>query len=300
LSEVPSAGVRCDLCGKRAVYFRASSGHRLCLDCLGRVLERSIRRRLSPLNALKPRARILIPITYYNTLASIGLADISALLKKGYGSQIFIALPDFVKIAKAPERFKKLNVIKVNVEPKPCLIDAVQAIHYDRLWSLKLAQLLDFNVILMPLTRTDVTLLAIEIPLRGYEDAWSMLNSKVDIHGVSIINALDSVEAEAIVSYAALSGYETSIEGLCTPKLETSRILRELKGLGPEVEFSSYKVVDLLVATATSRMAFRCPYCGNLTMRSDSCSLCKAIGVPNITVRIRTRLDSKAITGGDP
>jgi len=299
LSRVPSVGVRCDLCGRPAVYFRASSGHRLCLDCLGRMLERSIRRRLSPLDALKPGARILIPVTYYNTLASIGLADISALLKRGYGSEILIALPDFVRITKAPERFEKLNVIKVGVEPRPCLTDAVQAIHYDRLWSFKLAQLLNFNVILMPLTRTDVTLLAIEIPLRGYEDAWGMLSTKVHIYGVSIINALDSVEAEAIVSYAALSGYETSIEGSCTPKLETSRILRELKGLGPEVEFSSYKVVDLLVATATSKTAFRCSYCGNLTMRGDSCSLCRVIGASNITVRIRTRLDSKAITGGD-
>lgn len=283
MSESIRSSARCDLCGGIAVYYRFSSGHRLCLGCLGKVLEHSIRKYLKLFNVLKPGSRILIPITYYNTLASLGLADISLLLKKGYGSEILVALPDFVIINRAPVRFNKLKLVKLNVKPKPCFEDAILAVHYDRLWSLKLASLLGFNFILMPLTRTDLTLLTLEIPLRGYSEAWGILEDNVS---VGIVNALAAVEAEAIVSYATLSGYDVSLVNSCYSKLESARVLRELRGLGPELEFSSYKVTEILLRLANSRFMYRCPYCKGFSATNDICMLCRLVNAHDLMVTI--------------
>jgi hypothetical protein len=278
--------VECSLCGARAVYYRFSSGHYLCLGCLSRVLERAIRRGLSPLNALRPGSRILVPITYYGTLASLALADIMSFIKRGYGSMVYVAIPDFVDLRGLPGRLGGLSVLPVSVEPKPCYEDPVLAIHYDRLWSLKLASLLNLNVVLEPLTRTDLTLLSMEIPLRGYDEAWSLLNPITSVNGVSLVNALAGVEAEPIVSYAILSGYDAEVRSRCTPKLRTSRILGELRGLGPEVEFSSYKTIEFILGIVEEGIKGRCPYCGGLSRNKGPCKLCQTLEAPSLKVQL--------------
>lgn len=276
--------VKCSLCGVReAVYYRYSSGHYLCSNCLMRVLEHGVRRYLSSLGALKPGSRVLIPITYYNTMASLGLADISLIMRRGYGSRVVVAVPDFVRLS-VPERFRTLDTINVNVDPKPCYADPVLAIHFDKLWSLRLASLLGFNVILLPITRTDLTLLTVEIPLRGYDEAWSLLENVLKSSSVTLVNALASIEAEAIVSHAVISGYEADVLTKCSPKLETSRILRELRGVGPEVEFSSPRISELLLNIAKSRFKLRCSYCGGLS-KSNVCRLCELVGASSVNVR---------------
>jgi len=278
--------VECSLCGARAVFYRSASGHYLCFSCLGRVLERAVRRGLSVLNALRPGSRILVPVTYYGTLASLALADIMSFIKRGYGSVVYVAIPDFVGLKSVPDRFSKLNVLRVSVEPKPCYEDPILAVHYDRLWHLRLSSLLNLDVVLEPLTRTDLTLLAIEIPLRGYDEAWSLLSLATSVNGVTLVNALAGVEAESIVSYAILSGYDVEVQGGCRPKLRSSRILGELRGLGPEVEFSSYRTIEFILGVVRQGVEGKCPYCGGLSRSRGSCRLCEALKAPSIQVQI--------------
>jgi hypothetical protein len=274
--------VECSLCGGRAVYYRSSSGHFLCTSCLGRVLERAIRRTLSPLGALKPGSRILIPVTYYNTLASLALLGISLFMKRGYGSVIQVAIPDFIEL-KYSGKLGRVNTLRVSVDPKPCYEDPVLAVHYDRLWSLRLASLLGYNVILMPLTRTDLTLLALEIPLRGHE-AWGMLSLATSVNGVMVVNALADVEAEPIASYATLLGFDFETTTECRVKLRASHILRELRGLGPEVEFSSRRTLELILNTIKMRSKGRCVYCGEPVASGDVCELCNIIKTPTVKI----------------
>ncbi len=229
----------------------------------------------------------MIPVTYYNVLASLALSDISLFIRRGYGSVIFIAIPDFIVLESTPSRFNMLNILRVSVKPEPCYDDPILAIHYDRLWSLRLASLLGFNVVLAPLTRTDLTLLALEIPLRGYEDAWSILDIATNVNNVTFVNALAGVEAEPIVSYAVLSGYEVRVLTKCIPKLRASRILEEMRGIGPEIEFSSRRTIEFTLNIIKSKLGGRCMYCGGFTGRNKgACDLCNIIKASSIDVSI--------------
>ncbi|MCS7106944.1 MAG: hypothetical protein NZ902_02435 [Acidilobaceae archaeon] len=231
--------MKCDLCDRRAVIYRPSSGHRLCLQCLDKVLERGIRRSLSKLGALAPGKKVLVPVTCYNTLASLGLAHIVRRMKKGYGTKVTIAIPSSVRA----RGMEGEDVIKVMVSRQEKM-SMCQAFLYDRTWSLRVAKVLSYDAVLFPLTATDGLLLTLHSIFEGEESLITFLKEVEEEGGIPIINALLGVEASTMAAYAALHG----LEGRC---LEVERggskhLMEVLKGLGPEAEFSYLRVIEFL------------------------------------------------------
>ncbi|MEN2999965.1 MAG: hypothetical protein ABDH61_05265 [Acidilobaceae archaeon] len=231
--------MKCDLCDSRAVMYRPSSGHRLCLRCLERVLERGVRRSLSKLGALAPGKKVLVPITCYNTLASLGLAQLARRMKRGYGTKVTIAIPSSVKVL----GIEGEDLVRVKVGRQERM-GAVQSFLYDRAWSLKTASVLGCDAVLFPLTATDGLLLLLDSLFRGEDSLVPLLAYAEEEEGVLMVNALLDVEASVIAAYAALHG----LDGKCleADRESTKHLMRALKGLGPEAEFAYQRVLSVL------------------------------------------------------
>ncbi|MCX8195722.1 MAG: hypothetical protein N3F67_01360 [Acidilobaceae archaeon] len=229
--------MKCDLCGARAVFYRTSSGHRLCLRCLERALERAVRRRLSRLRVLAPGSRVLVPITCYNPLSSLGLALLSSQMRRGYKSEVVAAIPSSVEA-----RIEGVRAFKVRVSPRHKK-GYLEAFLYDRAWSVETARKAGFGAVLFPLTATESLLLTLEALLSEREGVLPLLREVREEGGVIVVNALLSVEASAITSYAALKG----LDGRCL-EAEWERgpkgFMRTLRGLGPEVEFAHLRLTE--------------------------------------------------------
>ncbi len=267
----------CSICGSRAVYYRRASGHMLCVRCLGLELERGVRGFLRPLRALRPGSRVLVPITFYNPIASLGLAFIVSRMKMGYGSVASIAIPGVLVLEDPKGLLKGFKTFKVGIEPLPKTGDPFAILKLDKLWSLKLARELDYNVILMPITSTDVTALTLEASLRGDEELWADLSYYDIINGTLITYALAGVELEAIMAYTALNGLNAyRVSGAPKPETSSYKILYTLKR-GPELEFSSYKVLALFRNSALGKLSFKCGVCGSPSKEPGYCGVCRSI-----------------------
>lgn len=266
---------RCDLCGGRASYYRASSGHRLCASCLLRVLEKNIRGLLREHGALRPGSRILVPITCVNTMASLGLAIIAKRMKRGYGSVIHIAVPDFVEIDGAE---LLSGHIPVKVEPIARLSSLIEKIKYDRVWSAALARSMGLDVVLLPITATDAVLAGLESLFENHESLGEPVES-VDIGGVKIISALLSVESSAISALAALSG----VSGRCMLGASCDKYYGLLTSLeGPEGEFAPLRALRALRSASASR----CGVCGG-PARGAVCDVCSRLNLGSLRVEFK-------------
>jgi len=282
-------GVSCSLCEGRAVYYRSSSGHYLCISCLGRMLERSIRRYLGKFAALKPKGRVLVPVTCYNTMASLGLAYITSFIKRGYESEIRVAIPSSVYLDQysIDTLARSTSIISVDVSPRYRFSNIVDTLRYDRVWSIRLAKILGYDTILLPITITDYTILGLEALLSGSEELLGDVVDKLTLDSVNVINALSTIEAEAIVSYAFLVG----LNGYCLDdsyeKIKASRIFYSVSPKGPELEFSSVKTIDFLRGALLRKLRYTCSVCGGLSLHPDKCSSCNNNSFDKMRVEVK-------------
>ncbi|MDM7275935.1 MAG: hypothetical protein P3X22_007495 [Thermoprotei archaeon] len=254
---------------------------------MGFELERGVRRLLRPLKALKPGSRALVPITFFNPIASLGLAIIVSRMKMGYGSVASIAIPEVLALEDPKGLLKGLKTFKVGIEPLPETGDPFAILKLDKLWSLKLAREFNYNVILLPITSTDITVLTLEASLRGDEELWADLAYSDNVNGILIVNALAGVELEAIMAYAALNGLNAfRVGGALKPETVAYKILYALKR-GPELEFSSHRVLALFREGALGRLGFKCRVCGSPSREPGYCGVCRYIRAYDLTVTSR-------------
>lgn len=263
----------CDICGARAQYYRASSGHKLCYGCLLKTLEKSVRSRLREYGVLRPGARILVPITCSNTMASLGLAILTKKMKRGHGSTISVAAPNIVEI----EGANRIADIYVEIEPAVSLSGLIEKIKFDRVWSARVAKSLNFEAVLLPVTATDATLAGLEGLFELPESFGEPLEA-ISIDGVMIVSALIGVEASAISALALLSG----LRGRCRLSAGCSRYARVLSSLsGPEGEFAPVNVMKTLRTFSTRRS---CIICGGPAI-AETCNVCKKLDLGGLKIR---------------
>ncbi|MFN4045850.1 MAG: hypothetical protein ACK4H7_00735, partial [Acidilobaceae archaeon] len=145
-----------------------------------------------------------------------------------------------------------------------------------------------YNVILLPITSTDITALTLEASLRGDEELWADITYSDSVDDILIASALAGVELEAIMAYAALNGLNAfMVGGALKPETAAYKILYTLKR-GPELEFSSHRILELFRGNALRRLGFKCRVCGGPSREPGYCSLCGYIRAYDLNVSYHT------------
>jgi len=264
----------CDICKRRQAFYRREySGQNLCHMCLRRTLEKAMKKAIAESKKLSPGHTLLIPITLTLPYYSQILARILPHVEKKYASKVVIAVPRAYSW-KPRDPSPNATIVEADIAPPAGYEDPIDCIRYDRAWSLRLAQRLGADAVVLPLTRTHVTLIGMEAILRGRPEALSETLLALDTRPPTI-NALYNIEAEAV---AAL-GFALGIEPLaprCTPTWLAKTVARRVLPGRPELAFSSGRVLPRLAALAT-RSVTRCKVCGGYS-EGDVCRSCARTG----------------------
>ena len=264
----------CSVCGKReAVYRRDYSGQNLCPICLGRTIERSIRKSIAEARVLSPGDTILLPITlsvpYYSQVLALLLPG----LEKRHGSKVVVAVPTALGVGTGAVASRG-DVVEVDVPSPRAYENPLDCIRYDRSWSLYYARKLGADAVAFPLTRTHLTLIDLEAVLQGRPEAISDSLLVVDSRP-PVFNPLAGVEAETVAAYGIVRGVEP-LDTPCRPVWASKYVYRSVARGRPELAFSMGKVSPRLAGLA-SRSMTRCRVCGGASP-GPVCPSCKRTG----------------------
>lgn len=270
----------CTMCRRRpAVYHRTFSGDKLCLPCLRRQLERQVKRSLGSQGILKPRQRILVPITALAPLHSLALAELAARVEARYGSNVVVALNrrtvevgggTLSRLREAAPSIDEIEIIEHDI-PRPLTL--AECTRAERSIAITTAHRLGLDAVAMPITRDMLATTMIEATatspemLSESEEAWPGL--------VPAIAGLSRVESEAVSAYAALQGYDATPK--CSANTGLLRLFKSAATGRPELVYSSSRSIALLAGEAGRRLG-RCRICGGYTS-GDVCRVCRMLGL---------------------
>ncbi len=260
--------VVCTVCKRReAIYYRRYSGDYLCAPCLERAVEKGVRRSLGEAGLLKPKSRILIPIPYSSPLWALALLHILPRVARKHGSELVVAVPESFEELAVPGIYE---VATVNINP-PSTRDPSECWRYDRRWSLEVASRIGADVILLPLTRTDLNLLMIDSILHGDEQRLSESLPVIPWTNPPIVSAFSRLEGEIVAAYVVHKGLHAP-KG-CIPDLSYAKeIFYSIARGRPELEYSSYKSINLLIGGVKTKP--KCQLCGGYTDSEPYCWAC--------------------------
>ncbi|MEM4512772.1 MAG: hypothetical protein QXK97_05710 [Acidilobaceae archaeon] len=253
-------------------------------------MEKALRKYLRPWGALRPASRVLVPISEPMILHSMVLASLIVKAKRGFGSHVLVVFFDFMKEGVVEKLVENLigfigghggwSVVRAEISLSPSFqqLDFFDLLRVNRRLAVEASRRLGARFALLPLTRTSLLLLLSEAIARRSCDNLLDLMQEYRVDGVTLINALYSIEEEAVVSYAYLSGILEAIEtlGLHPPKyLHLSRAMAEALRGGPDLEFSSESIHAELAGVCISRYGYgkACSYCG-APSRESVCETC--------------------------
>jgi hypothetical protein len=266
--------IKCTVCKRRsAVYKRTYSGDLLCPICLERAVIRGVRRSLGEAGILLPRHTILLPITFSNPLGSLVLSHVLPKVERRFGSQVIVGIPEeLVDVVDVLPENLKYHIIEIDGTPTRTREDPIFCWRFDRRWSLLTARLVNANAIILPLSRTDLNLLALHALISGKPEALSEALPLINWTNPPIISGLSRLEGEIVAAYAAVKNIDAP-KGCC-PDLSLSKSLfYSVAGRRPELEFSSFKSLRLLLEGA--RRLSKCKYCGGFTREGEVCEYCR-------------------------
>ncbi|MEB3861351.1 MAG: hypothetical protein GSR84_03935 [Desulfurococcales archaeon] len=268
----------CTMCRRRpAVYVRTFSGDKLCQACLRRQLLKQAKRSLGSHGILKPRQRIVVPLSPLAPLPSLALADLASRVEARYGSTIIILINrDALEPGPGTlDKIKELGAeVAVESRPLPGGLSPPECMRAERALAITAAKRLGADAVAMPYTRDLLTLALLEAMagqaemLSEAEESWPG-----PVPGVA---GLSRVESEAAAAYAALQGYDAT--PLCRVNTGVARLLKAASWGRPELVYSSSKSIGLLASEAGSRFR-RCRVCGGYTSGGDVCWLCRRLGL---------------------
>ncbi len=273
----------CSVCGVReAVYYRSYSGERLCQRCLLRAVERLVSRSLSAANP-RPTSTFLIPLSSFAPSSSLAMARVLWGAERRFPrTKVVLAVPDFmadrVLLQGLPEGLS-LEVFEVR-PPPPGSADLISCIRYDRAWSLRAAESLGADIIVLPLSRTDLTLLTLEALLSGDRDALSDALRSLSVGGISVVAGAAELEREALAALEFLSGF-ADVKPMCSLKIASKGVLMSIFGR-PEVDYGGLKIPEVLFGQLKDRP--RCSICGGLSP-GGVCTRCKVMGLEALSVK---------------
>jgi len=281
--------VMCGLCGRsRAAYYRASSGHKLCARCLFRVLERSVGRSVSRAGFLRRGEPLLVPVTFSDPTASLALALILSIVERKHESLVHVVVPEVIEVAGDSLRLLghgNTVLYRARLNPVPTgPVDAMALVRFDRAWSLLAAEELGVRSVMVPLNRTQTTLLGLEVMISGDPSGWWDLAGSLEIRGIRVLAPMDGIEAEAIAAYSYFKGLQARSPARPLYKLK-GVFTAVLEGGGRELEFSSARVIQALSEASSYGLGGRCRGCG-APSGGDYCKWCAAMGVKGLSVEL--------------
>jgi len=270
----------CDACKKReAFYLRTYSGEKLCLPCLERSLAKAVRKALAKPGLLKPRIRILVPLSLSKPSYSLALTKILTRVEKSYGSTVLLAIPANIYDTNTLPRVDA-EPVYLDLHIKPGLpTSPVSCTRLERRWALETAKKTGADAVVLPLTRTDLNLLLLhsllEEGIEALSEAAPWLHTGPD--EPRIVSGLWTLEAEAVAAYAFAK--KLLVEPACKPQAITSKdVFYSIAGRRPELEFSSLKSLELLLASARASLK-TCPLCKGFTRQPGACKYCRRLDI---------------------
>ncbi|MCE4621309.1 MAG: hypothetical protein F7B95_02560 [Desulfurococcales archaeon] len=278
----------CSVCGHRTpVYLRTYSGEALCIICLERALIKSIKRAIGITGALKPREPVLVPITLASPSYSLALARLVSIVERKFGSKVIIAVPeplaaDTLELLPRDAEAVIAKLYLTQTELKA--MSSFECLRLDRRWSIQAARHLGVKAVALPFTRTELLLIALEALFNGDKEALTDSSLRFTVGDVVAFNALALVEAEAVAAYAYLKGY-LGIGPLCPIRLQSKIAFYSIATRRPELEFSGYKTLGILLERAY-RDGRICAACGGLSTSryGEFCSYCSRLGEVKVEI----------------
>ncbi|MCE4608537.1 MAG: hypothetical protein F7B61_06245 [Caldisphaeraceae archaeon] len=274
----------CSVCGKRqAVYHHTYSGKNLCIKCLSNMIERSVKRGINKTKALKYDSRIIIPIVHFSPSSSIVLANMVSRIERKFNTTILVLIPEVYNYNDIYQKLERSNIesiarVKVNASIKGSL-SLEECIRLERAWILKIADELGYDVIMLPITRTDISLMLLDLLLNGKKEYLSEVLDIDYIKGIKVLYPFSSIEGEALASYEAISG--SYVEPFCNVKMKTKKIFYSVAGFRPELDFGSARIIPSI-----PNLEFgRCEICGGFSEKK-TCELCEKLDLKNMQISI--------------
>ncbi len=276
----------CSRCrARRAVYLRSSSGEVLCQRCLWDEVLALTSRAVSRVNP-GPSSRFLVPISSFAPSTSLVAALALSVVERRFRSTVILGVPSFYPrdIVVGLSGRPRIEVQAFEVSPRPPQeADLVYCTRYDRAWSLRAAATVGADIIVFPLTRSDLTALLLESLLHGPRDGVFDCQASYLIRGLKALNLFHLIERETIAALEYLEGYQ--LLPACRPKLITKQVMMSIAG-APERDYGGLplpvELAHLLRAPGT------CVACGAPSI-GPLCEPCRSMGLGSLSVRALSR-----------
>ncbi len=281
-SEQTPSQVICNRCKRRrALYLRISSGEALCVHCLRDEVMRQASRSLASAG-LSLRATLLVPVSSFAPSASLLAAVLTASIEKRFKSRVLVAIPSFYEGLSSSFKLPEgLEGVTVDVKPwPPKEADIISCVRYDRAWSTRAARLIGADVVVAPLSRTDLTVLLLEALLRGRPDEVFDSQPTLSVLGVKHVEVFSRVEREALAATEFLEGLR--LEPACRVLIRSKPVFMSVAG-GPEMDYGALELSTKLAAEFKAPQL--CMSCG-APSAGPICDHCASLGLDRISVSL--------------
>ncbi|MCE4604170.1 MAG: hypothetical protein F7B20_04300 [Aeropyrum sp.] len=259
----------CDICRvRRAVFYRRFSGHRMCSRCLWEALERGVKRSLRGSNLFRPGVKVLVYASALDPVAGLALSSILSRVEPRYGGVAAIAIPPYIRV-QGGSWVKGLEVVEAPMES--VRYNPLGRLSGGRLWAPALlrvergiasllAQDLGYDVALLPVTRTLISMIGLEALVSARLQYMWDLETAAAGGGAPVALGFRSIESEAVSAFSAIHRLDASSS--IEPEYRYKDVYKSLvTDDRPELEFSSASTISLLSRTK-SRAGCRCRSCG--------------------------------------
>jgi len=264
------------------VYYRTYSGETLDHTALLRAVEKALKKSLSKTGLARPRMRIAAWIPDSAPLSGIVLAKTLLRLERKYGSTTIIVAADSLQDV-VERQVDTEHVYMYDLETPASRIDVSDPIacwRVERSLAIKTARKAGAEILVSPLTRTDLNLLMLEAVLRGEPEALSEAMPLLPWTDPPVVAGFSEAEGELIAAVIARTRTLTG-SSRCNPCFRDAKdLFYSVAGSRPELDFSSYKSLNLLAGKAREKYGV-CVSCGGFTSPgSQTCRYCASAGLP--------------------
>ncbi len=263
------------------VYHRTYSGETLDHTALLRAVEKALKKSLSKTKLARPRMKIAAWIPDSAPLRGIVLTKTLLRLERKYGSTTIIVTAD--SLQDDVERQAGMEHVHIyELETLASRIDASDPIacwRVERSLAIKTSRKAGAEILVSPLTRTDLNLLMLEAVLRGEPEALSEAMPVLPWTVPPVVAGFSEAEGELIAALIART--RTSMRSSqCKPCIRDAKdLFYSVAGSRPELDFSSYKSLNLLAGKAREKYGI-CASCGGFTPPgSRICRYCASAGL---------------------
>jgi tRNA(Ile)-lysidine synthase TilS/MesJ len=278
--------IKCKICKKRgARYLRTYSGDLLCEVCLERSLIKAVKRAIGKYEVLKPRSKVLVPITYSSPHFSAALARILSLLETKFSTEVIIARPQDIYLDDV-ENWPPQNSKEIIVRVKADGINTSNlntCLRFDRRWAYEVARNLGVKTIALPYTKTDIIIFTLNSLLIEGLEALSESLEYIEVNGIRFFLGFSEVEGEIVSAYVALKRL-WFYSDKCKYEIPAKKVFYSIAYRRPELEYSSVKTIDPLLR-AVSKKLNRCKYCGGFSQET----VCKYCRDSKVVVEVLTQ-----------